>query len=692
MQTTSKGKEVEQCSIVKKIKHSTAEIATDAKDIALEGFIAAYAMGEYLVRDVYKDGECKELSARGQRYELTDTAYLEDYADSYQQFNSLTTNDIRIENGRIIGGPHYDLAKGIKKSYKTLWNAFKKSAGWVMVGGILTITIGGPIFASAFMCASVAAIPAIPIGNLIYGAVKNHQRSKFADKEEANRKELVKSLEERIKKLYEKQLSSEYFSESRFEDEYSKLVNDILSLSSCSIASELHIENGVGKVTPANANAAREYIYEFNEVADKIRAIQKKLRKAEANFKPLDAKLKQIEDDGRVPDDKFLAKYNEAKKAYDDVNSEYSALLERQDSLLNYHGNPTAVETHADRDRLLKLAEVMRIAVYFKTFKDNEIVKEAVAGLEDCSDILTASDIVGAEITADDLGLTEEELSKLSADEINSLIEAKKLEQINPSDLMLTKKKKQNAEFAAKTIEEKITILRKLVAERSMNMLNNMELDFENGLLVDGMGVGLSDEQMSRIPGYSRGYEWAKVKQAIEYLRRELAPEMPIEITFEELVFEEYEEDFEVKPINPLIHATINPDREAETNPDDEETEPKPEKNKPAKKPQLYDARIVSEDSLVELLKAKPESKKRQKLIAEIEKRAGISITEEDIKATIKRIDSKHNPAKGERKSATAGAQALKNKNIYNILVYGQQYLTEYAQEIKQRTQNPHSI
>ncbi len=103
----------------------------------------------------------------------------------------------------------------------------------------------------------------------------------------------------------------------------------------------------------------------------------------------------------------------------------------------------------------------------------------------------------------------------------------------------------------------------------------------------------------------------------------------------------------------------------------------------------MYDAKIVSEDSLVELLKARPESKKRQTLIAEIEKRAGVKISEEDIIATINRIDTKHNPTKGERKSATAGAQTLKNKNIYNILVYGQQYLTEYAQAIKQRTAKP---
>lgn len=117
------------------------------------------------------------------------------------------------------------------------------------------------------------------------------------------------------------------------------------------------------------------------------------------------------------------------------------------------------------------------------------------------------------------------------------------------------------------------------------------------------------------------------------------------------------------------------------------EEQVKPSSDKPKKK--NYDTRIVSEDVLVKFLKSKPEHKERQKLISYISKIVGEEITEKDIQATIKRIDSKHNPKKGESKSATAGATSLKNQNIYNILTYGQQYLTEYAQEIKKRTSKP---
>lgn len=99
-----------------------------------------------------------------------------------------------------------------------------------------------------------------------------------------------------------------------------------------------------------------------------------------------------------------------------------------------------------------------------------------------------------------------------------------------------------------------------------------------------------------------------------------------------------------------------------------------------------YNTKINSEDRLVVLLKATAESKDRKRLLEYISKKAGVEISDADIKATIKRINDKHNPKTGEPKPATAGAASLKNANINIILTYGQEYLTKYAQQIKQRT------
>lgn len=95
-----------------------------------------------------------------------------------------------------------------------------------------------------------------------------------------------------------------------------------------------------------------------------------------------------------------------------------------------------------------------------------------------------------------------------------------------------------------------------------------------------------------------------------------------------------------------------------------------------------YSTGINSEDRLVVLLKAREESKDRKKLLDYIVKASGINISHRDIEDTIDRINEKHK----EGKSATANATRLKNKNIALILSYGQEYLTKYAETIKQRT------
>ena len=94
--------------------------------------------------------------------------------------------------------------------------------------------------------------------------------------------------------------------------------------------------------------------------------------------------------------------------------------------------------------------------------------------------------------------------------------------------------------------------------------------------------------------------------------------------------------------------------------------------------------KMISEDALVKLLKAKDTNKLRKRLINFIKSESGLAITESDIMQTIKRINDKHL----KDKLAFTGAKSLKNKAIYAILYYGQEFLVKYAKDIKLATAN----
>ena len=329
-----------------------------------------------------------------------------------------------------------------------------------------------------------------------------------------------------MQKLYERQTSKDYvpYPEARFEDEYAKLVNDIITLSTSTVASSLKVENGVAQVTPENANAAKAYIEEFNAVTKALKFSTARAESAKKKFEKLDAKMKALEEEGRVISPKFQKRFDEAKEEYLTSKREYDELAERKEYLMNYTGDPTELERHAERDRMLRVADMMRTAVYLKTFKDNPLVQEAIEGkngLLDCSDILTKEDL-------------EREAEPLT--------------------------------------EEEIARYRKQYADQSLEMLDNMEMDFKNGLMVDGMGVGLSDEEMSRTPEYARGYQWAKVKQAVEFVHYGLK-----------------------HGTEPIVGDPV-----PET-PDlgEEGVDPKPEEKKPAKQKRLNASIINSENAVI---------------------------------------------------------------------------------------------
>ena len=88
---------------------------------------------------------------------------------------------------------------------------------------------------------------------------------------------------------------------------------------------------------------------------------------------------------------------------------------------MNFEGDPTQMQTYAERDRMLKVAEMMHTAVYFKseTFKDHPLVNEAIDELQNSSDVITSVDLASYVVNEEDLGLTEEDKANIIEEEIS---------------------------------------------------------------------------------------------------------------------------------------------------------------------------------------------------------------------------------------------------------------------------------
>jgi len=577
VQTTSRGLNVEKCAIVKKTKILGKQVTVEESDknAAFDIFKASFANGTYLLKDVIKDNNIEELSIRKQRYELTDKSYLPDYADYLYDYNSLKTEDIKIVNGKLVGGPKFSVKKGIKSSFKKL-NKMAGPLAFVWGGAGILIPVVGPIISAAIVATYVAAVPFIPMYNGLRGLTKNMHRTKLLDKTDYNQLVEKIKIEKRMKQLYERMTSNEVtpLSKARFEDEYNKLLNDIISLSTGSFESALVVKNGVAKVTPDNAAAAKQYMIDFKRSKKAQEIAEKNTKKVQEDFYRTEKLVKKFEDEG-IPIPIYLEmEYNRKKSIYENNKQISDAATSHFESLKNYVGHPKQLVTHVDRDRLLKVASVMKTAVYFKSssFKDHPLVQEALYGkngINDCTDLLTEEDLA-----LDDKNWTQEEIDEY----------------------------------------------RKNYANQSMKMLKNMEMDFKNGLMVDGIGVGLSDEALSRTPEYARGYQWAKVKQAIEF-----------------------------------VHNGLNTNKtELKNSKDKEVPKPEPEENKKekTKTSRLNKVVITSENSVAQQLENQ-ESKYYKDVIKSLTRKGGkFEMSKEDAAVAIFDFTTKVNNAHADKKHA----------------------------------------
>ena len=282
VQTSSSGAEIEQCEFVQKIDGIDDEVKSK-KDL-YEGFKNSYKNNKYQLNHIYVDGEKKEIDAPNIRYEYTDDQYLNDYAEDLQQFKALKTKDIKINNGIMTGGGKYDIGEGIANHYSILGKTFAYGYPIAIATGFF-IPIVGPIVAAAYSFGVIAAIPGIPIGNAIYGAVKNSSKT-FVDKTEYNRSVEVKNINKEIQDLFKAGLEP-----TQFEDKYSRIMNKILSLSQTTSNNSLVVQNGSATVNSNNVNLANVQIEEYNKKNNRLKRVTSQIEKLKAKGKAVPVDL-----------------------------------------------------------------------------------------------------------------------------------------------------------------------------------------------------------------------------------------------------------------------------------------------------------------------------------------------------------------------------------------------------------------
>ena len=270
VQISSSGAEIEHCSFVQKIDGFDDEVKS--KEDLYEGFKNSYKNNNYKLNHIYVDGEKKEIDAPNIRYEYTEDQYLNDYAEDLQQFKALKTKDIKIDNGVMTGGGKYNVGEGMANHFSILGKTFAYGYPIAIATGFF-IPVVGPIVTAAYSLGVVAAIPAIPIGNAVYGFFKNRTKT-FVDKTEHNRSVEVKNINKEIQDLFKAGLEK-----TQFEDCYSRIMNKILSLSQTTSNNSLIVENGNAQVNSNNVNLANAQVREYNKKNNRLESVTAKIQK-----------------------------------------------------------------------------------------------------------------------------------------------------------------------------------------------------------------------------------------------------------------------------------------------------------------------------------------------------------------------------------------------------------------------------
>ncbi len=305
VQTTSKKEKVENCKLIKNINFATevAPKSEDSKAQIYSDFKKEYENNNYNVDGVYVDGEFVKLADGHNRFDYTDVTYHDDPASNLFDYKRIRTENIKIVDGKIVGGARYDVSTGIVESYKK-W-------GIALIAGVTVVPLSGifvPALASAVAVYSLgvlAAAPLIPVVNAAIGAVKNNplrKLVKYKDKTEHNRNQQEKEIKTEIKKL----LTRGDLNERQLKDVYAKIMDDIAMFAQTTSNNSLVVVNGNAEVNSNNANLVNQYIADYKDAKEDYEFYKARIEALKKAGKPIPTKLQELHDQKKAKYDALL--------------------------------------------------------------------------------------------------------------------------------------------------------------------------------------------------------------------------------------------------------------------------------------------------------------------------------------------------------------------------------------------------
>ena len=634
VQTTSSGEAIENCDAVKDVSVDGIAVHKQNKDIAYNSFLESYKAGNYKLNDFYVNGIMRSVQKNSGRYEYTDTAYYEDWADNLHEYKSVKDGELKLKDGKVEGGAKFDFKKALKKSF-SVWGVATFAAVAVVPFAGIFVTALAPLV-SAYAMGCLAAAPLIPVVNGVI-AFARREKTNYTDKTEYNRKKLAKQTKKELTDLYERT----DLSEKQFEDAYSRIMNKIAMLSQTTSNNSLTLVNGTATVNSNNVNLAHRYKKEINHTAKLMAKCDKKVSAAQERYDELFKKAEKYVD--TIVPAKLQSKLDKAKKELDELLEEQKQLKDSHDSICNttvgesYDASPAF-------NSLQRKAQSLKLMKYVNQYPDSVIVSSMSDELKSKLSLSRSKDnllVDGVSIFSD------EEAVKKQSDEWKALRDEALQVLDNINNVILEKPTNGNVKEEISRVQFVDELKEKV--EQLMEYIKKVE---------KGINLFVADENKNELLS-----ELEKIKENLD---------------FDNLA------DLDAETLNKLNNmletknANLDDLQQKVENVVKKQNE---DKKKEEKKEKSFNVKINSEDQLVVLLKANEKAKDRKKLILYIKDKSGVEISDSDIEETIKRINKKHL----EGKDATTGASKLKNINIELILTYGQQYLTMNAEEIKKR-------
>lgn len=607
----------------------------------LDEFKQSYTNGNYFaVNYVYdENGNKIELKEPNKRFVYSDKHYMKDYAGNLIQYLGLKNSTVSYEYekgklGKFKGDAKVDFKKACSKAYGVWAKALVTYlAACVQPIGILA-SLAMPFVVSALGVALVVAPAVIPF---VVGAVcldKNVLKKKFKNKTNFNRKQWNKDIEKELEFINENMKGTKFakgFSKDAFMQRMQKLKLDSLASCQATVGNGFKVVDGKVEINGENVNQVKDFKKTHKKELDDLKAKKRKLTKLEEKmkkaFKPYE-KLSQQGIEINI-DDKKYKKYLEIKKAYDDYKEIYTKQEEKFNrNVTNRNDEALTYSKDENVDKNLKQIENLKNFWMLKKFTSEAELKN--------------------------LGFTEEQIKRIDEIEYDAKKNVLKTKsgEIKLEDLAEKKAEKVKEKPKKEKDKKKVKEKDKKVKEPSKKEKEKQEtLEFLKKYKSAMETITKQDEEK---------LEADLIAKENERLARDEAEKL--RIAEEERLKKEQakklaeEEKKHEKPVKEIPNK----------------------KEKDAKKSKMpFNAKINSEKALSSLLSAKTSNAERKKVIDYISEKIGEKISESDISETLERIEEKHDSSSKEGKTATSGAQRLKNKKIYGILIYGQQYITE---------------